>query len=330
MGTVSRESKKVINRDYIKILIDIARNSMVFIALIVLFVVFSFTLSNVGKGFASPDNLWNIIRQTSLIAILSVGMSFALAAGQIDLSVGAVVAVTGLTSALVLRGYGIIPAIFAGLSVGAAVGALNGILVAYVGMPAFLATLGTMIAFQGVARTMTELKSIPITNQTFIFIFGGGDFRKIPVLVIWMLLFLIIGHIMLRKMPFGRKVLAIGGNRKAALYSGINVKKTIFTVMVFSGLLAGLAGILWAGWYGGGRYTIGDGSELSAIAASVLGGTSIMGGIASILGAGAGAIMIGMINTALVMYGLDVYQQMIVRGVVIIIAVAATQRRKGI
>jgi ribose transport system permease protein len=330
MDTVPQESKKMINKDYIRILIDNAKNSMVFIALIVLFVVFSLTLSNVGKGFASPDNLWNIIRQTSLIAILSVGMSFALAAGQIDLSVGAVVAVTGLTSSLVLRSFGILPAILAGLSVGAIIGALNGFLAAYVGMPAFLATLGTMITFQGVARTMTELKSIPITNQTFIFIFGGGDFRNIPVLVIWMLLFLIIGHIMLRKMPFGRKALAIGGNRRSALYSGINVKRTIFAVMVFSGVLAAIAGILWAGWYGGGRYTIGDGSELSAIAASVLGGTSIMGGIASILGAGAGAIMIGMINTALVMYGLDVYQQMIVRGIVIIIAVAATQRRKGI
>ena len=111
---------------------------------------------------------------------------------------------------------------------------------------------------------------------------------------------------------------------------GINVKRTIFSVMVFSGLLASVVGILWAGRYGGGRYTIGDGSELSAIAASVLGGTSIMGGIASVLGAGAGAIMIGMINSALVMYGLDVYQQMIVRGIVIIIAVATTHKRRDI
>ncbi len=330
MNSVSQQTQKVLSKEYRKLIIGVIKNSLVFIALIVLFLIFSLTLSNVGNGFASPENLWNIIRQTSLIAILSVGMSFALAAGQIDLSMGAVVAVVGLTSSLVLRSYGIVPAILAGLGVGAAVGALNGFLIAYIGIPPFLATLGTMIAFQGVARTMTELKSIPITNQTFIQIFGGGDLGNVPVLVIWMVVFLIIGHIMLRKMPFGRKVLVIGGNRRSATYSGINVKMTIFQVMVFSGLLAGVAGILWAGWYGGGRYTIGDGSELSAIAASVLGGTSIMGGIASILGAGAGAIMIGMINSALVMYGLDVYQQMIVRGVVIIIAVAATQRRRSI
>jgi ribose transport system permease protein len=142
-----------------------------------------------------------------------------------------------------------------------------------------------------------------------------------------MIIFLAIGHILLRKLPFGRKILAIGGNRRSALYSGINVKRTIFTVMIFSGLMASIVGILWAGRYGGGRYTIGDGSELAAIAASVLGGTSIFGGIASVLGAGAGAIMIGMIDSALVMYGLDVYQQMIVRGIVIIIAVATTTKR---
>ncbi len=329
MNTATQESKKILSQENKKLAIELMKNSMVFIALVVLFLVFSITLRDVGYGFANPDNLWNIIRQTSLIAILAVGMSFALAAGQIDLSMGAVVAVSGLTSALVLRSFGIVPAIFAGLGAGLIVGALNGFLIAYVGMPAFLATLGTMIAFQGVARTMTTLKSIPITNQTYIDIFGGGNLGNIPVLVLWMIMFLIIGHIMLRKTPFGRKVLAIGGNRRSALYSGINVKKTIFTVMVFSGLMASIVGILWAGRYGGGRYTIGDGSELAAIAASVLGGTSIFGGIASVLGAGAGAIMIGMIDSALVMYGLDVYQQMIVRGIVIIVAVATTTKRGG-
>ena len=327
MSTVTQENKGILSKENRRLLIELIKNSMVFIALVVLFMVFSITLGHVGNGFANPDNLWNIIRQTSLIAILAVGMSFALAAGQIDLSMGAVVAVSGLASALALRSFGIVPAIFAGLGVGLAVGVLNGFLIAYIGMPAFLATLGTMIAFQGVARTMTSLKSIPITNQTFISIFGGGDIGNIPVLVIWMIIFLAIGHILLRKMPFGRKILAIGGNRRSALYSGINVKRTIFSVMIFSGLLASLVGILWAGRYGGGRYTIGDGSELAAIAASVLGGTSIFGGIASVLGAGAGAIMIGMIDSALVMYGLDVYQQMIVRGIVIIIAVATTTKR---
>lgn len=306
---------------------EIIRNSMVFIALIVLLVVFSITLKDVGKGFSDSSNLWNIIRQTALIAILSVGMTFTLGAGQIDLSQGSIVAVTTLVSALVLRRWGVFPAILAGLGVGLGIGAFNGLLIAYIKMPAFLATLGTQIVFAGVARTMTSLKSIPITDETFKTIFGGGDIGKIPVLLVWMLVFLILGHILMTKMPFGRKILAIGGNPKAALYSGVNVKQTILKVMIFSGLLASIAGILWAGRYGGGRYSIGDGAETSAIAASVLGGTSIMGGVASVLGAGAGAVMIGMIDTALVMYGLNVYQQMIVRGMVIIIAVASTHKR---
>lgn len=320
--------KNINSNDNKKRISEFIKNSLVFIALIALFFIFSLTLQRVGKGFADQGNLWNIIRQTALIAILGVGMSFALGAGQIDLSQGSVVAVTSLTTALVLRDFGVAPAIVVGLGVGLIVGALNGLLIAYVGMPAFLATLGTQIIFAGVARTMTSLKSIPITDVFFKFVFGGGNIGTIPVLVIWMLAIIFLGHLILKKMPFGRKVLAIGGNAKSALYSGINVKKTIFMVMVFSGLLASLAGILWAGRYGGGRYTIGEGSEVSAIAASVLGGTSISGGIASILGASAGAIMIGMIDSALVMYGLDVYQQMIVRGIVIIIAVATTHKRR--
>jgi len=313
-----------------KKIIESIRNSMVFIALIVLFIIFAVTLKDVGKGFADQGNLWNIIRQTALIAILGVGMSFSLGAGQIDLSQGSIVAVTSLVTALVLRSYGLVPALIAGLGVGVFVGALNGILIAYLGMPAFLATLGTQIVFGGVARTITSLKSIPIVDEFFKIVFGGGNVGTIPVLVIWMFAIIIFGHILLVKMPFGRKVLAIGGNAKSAFYSGINVKRTIFIVMVFSGVLAAFAGILWAGRYGGGRYSIGEGAEVSAIAASVLGGTSIMGGIASILGATAGAIMIGMIDSALVMYGLDVYQQMIVRGIVIIIAVATTHKRRDI
>lgn len=308
------------NRNFLK-------NFMIYIALVTLFIIFSITLNGVGNGFLDEGNLWNIIRQTALIAILGVGMSFALGAGQIDLSVGSVIGVTSLTTALVVQSFGIVPGILAGLAVGLLVGALNGFLVAYMKIPAFLATLGTMIIFQGVSRTMTGLQSIPITNQTYNNIFGGGDIGTLPSLLLWMLAIVMIGHLILRKRPFGRKVLAIGGNKKAARYSGVNVNFTIFKVMVLCSLLASVAGILWAGRFGGGRYSIGEGAELSAIAASVLGGTSIFGGVASIIGASAGAIMIGMIDNALVMYGLDVYQQMIVRGIIIVVAVAATSKR---
>ena len=267
---------------------------MIYLAFVALLIVFSLTLRNVGNGFLDMGNVWNIIRQTALIAILGVGMTYALGAGQIDLSVGSVV------------------------------GAINGALIAWVKIPPFIATLGTQILFAGVSRTVSGLKSVPITNMTFNFVFGGGDFGGVPVLLLWMVVIVVVGQLFLRKRPFGRQVISVGGNPKAALYSGVRVKLTIFKVMLLSGVLASLAGILWAGRFGGGRYSLGEAEETSAIAATVLGGTSINGGKASVAGACVGAVMLGMINNALVMYGLDVYQQMVVRGLIILAAVAST------
>ncbi|MCL2367877.1 MAG: ABC transporter permease [Oscillospiraceae bacterium] len=306
---------------------SLSKNAMVYVAFVLFFVIFSITLRNVGHGFLSPGNLWNIVRQTSLIAILSVGMTFALGAGQIDLSIGSVVGVSSLTTALIVQSVGIVPGVLAGLTVGVVVGAFNGCLVAFLKVPPFIATFGTQIVFAGVARTMTGLRSIPITNSTFNYWFGGGDLGVVPVLLLWMLLVTVIGHIYLRKKPFGRQVLVVGGNRKAALYSGISYKKTVIKVMMISGTLAGLVGVLWSGRFGGGRYSLGAGEEASAIAAAVIGGTSIFGGKASVVGACVGAVMMGMINNALVMYGLDVHMQMIVRGFIIIAAVAITSNQ---
>lgn len=297
---------------------------MIYIAFVALLLIFSVTLKDVGNGFLHMGNVWNIIRQTSLIAILSVGMTYALGAGQIDLSVGSVVGLTSLVTAWVVQSMGIVPGILAGLVVGVVVGAINGVLIAWVNIPPFIATLGTQILFAGVSRTISGLKSVPITNGDFNFFFGGGDIKGIPVLLVWMLVVVAVGHVYLRKRPFGRQLISVGGNPKAALYSGVNVKAVIFKVMILCGVLAALAGVLWAGRFGGGRYSLGESEETSAIAAAVLGGTSIFGGKASVTGACIGAIMMGMINNALVMYGLDVYQQMIIRGAIILIAVAIT------
>lgn len=305
-----------------------AKNYAVYVTFVILVMLFSVTLRNVGLGFLDPGNIWNILRQTSLIAIMAVGMTFVLGAGQIDLSVGAVVGVVSLVTALVVQSHGILLGLLAGLGVGLGIGALNGLLISVVNLPPFLATLGTQIVFAGVSRTMTGLQSVPILNENYKFFFGGGDLGPVPVLLIWMLVAVALGHLALTKGGIGRKVLATGGNPKAAFYSGIKVKNVIFGVMTLSSLLAALAGILWAGRFGGGRYSLGDGEELSVIAATVLGGTSIFGGRASVLGAAVGAVMMGMINNALVMYGLDVYQQMIVRGIIIILAVAITSRQE--
>lgn len=304
------------------------QKSIIYIAFIALFVIFSITLRNVGAGFASISNIMNILRQTCLVAIMAVGMTFVLGAALIDLSTGPLVACTSLVCGLFLQQYGLIAGVIAGLLFGVLAGVLNGFLIAYLKMPPFIATLGTQTVFTGVARTITNLQSVPITNKTFINIFGGGNIGVVPSVLIWMLGVFIIGALLMYKMPFGRKVLAVGGNTTSAKYSGINIAKVQMNVMILMSVLCALAGILWAGRFGGGRYTLGEDSGTSVIAASVLGGTSMMGGKVSVYGAIVGALMMGMLDNALVMYGLSVYQQTIVRGIVIIIAVAVSTVRE--
>lgn len=304
------------------------QKSIIYIAFIALFVIFSITLRNIGAGFASISNIMNILRQTCLVAIMAVGMTFVLGAALIDLSTGPLVACTSLVCGLFLQQYGLIAGVIAGLLFGVLAGVLNGFLIAYLKMPPFIATLGTQTVFTGVARTITNLQSVPITNKTFINIFGGGNIGVVPSVLVWMLGVFIIGVLLMYKMPFGRKVLAVGGNTTSAKYSGINIAKVQMNVMILMSVLCALAGILWAGRFGGGRYTLGEDSGTSVIAASVLGGTSMMGGKVSVYGAIVGALMMGMLDNALVMYGLSVYQQTIVRGIVIIIAVAVSTVRE--
>lgn len=304
------------------------RQSIIYIAFAVLFIIFSVTLRNVGVGFASVGNLMNILRQTCLVAVMAVGMTFVLGAALIDLSTGPMVACTSLICAIFVQRFGVAAGVCAGLAFGILAGMANGFLIAYLKMPPFIATLGTQTVFSGLARTMTNLQSVPITNQTFTRIFGGGNAGVIPSVFIWMVAVIILGALLMYKMPFGRKVLAVGGNVTSARYSGINIEAIQMKVMVLMGFLCALAGILWAGRFGGGRYTLGEDSGTAVIAASVLGGTSMMGGVVSLFGAIAGALMMGMLDNALVMYGLSVYQQEIVRGLVIILAVAVSTVRE--
>lgn len=304
------------------------RQSIIYIAFAALFIIFSVTLRNVGVGFASVGNLMNILRQTCLVAVMAVGMTFVLGAALIDLSTGPMVACTSLICAIFVQRFGVAAGVCAGLAFGILAGMANGFLIAYLKMPPFIATLGTQTVFSGLARTMTNLQSVPITNQTFTRIFGGGNAGVIPSVFIWMVAVIVLGALLMYKMPFGRKVLAVGGNVTSARYSGINIEAIQMKVMVLMGFLCALAGILWAGRFGGGRYTLGEDSGTAVIAASVLGGTSMMGGVVSLFGAIAGALMMGMLDNALVMYGLSVYQQEIVRGLVIILAVAVSTVRE--
>jgi ribose transport system permease protein len=214
----------------------------------------------------------------------------------------------------------------AGLGAGAAIGALNGVLVAYGRLPSFLVTLATMGVFAGVARRMTDLKSVPIENDTFNGAFGSGALLGFPSLIIWTIAAVAIGSFVFRETRFGAHVHAIGDSANAARATGIKVLRLRFGVMLLSGTLAALAGLLYAGRLNGARYTLGEADLLTVIAAVIVGGTKLNGGVGSISGALVGSLLMGMLNNGLILMGFQPSDQMIARGLIILIAVALTLR----
>lgn len=296
------------------------RNYIVYIAFIGVLIYFSVTLYS--DGFLTTGNLLNILRQTATISLMGLAMTFVISTGEIDLSVGSIAALSSLTGALaVSHGFGVIGGLVAGLATGVLVGLVNGMLVTKAAIPSFLVTLGTMGAVKGLAMWVTDTAPVPIVNDTFNFIFGAGDIGPIPVLLIWTLVFTVIAHVLLRKTSFGRQSLATGGNETAARFSGVKTMRIKLLVFLGTGLMAGLAGLLYAGRMNAGRFSFGEGDELSVIAAVILGGTSLFGGVGTIIGTVVGAIMIGTINNGLIIMGLDVSQQMMIKGLIIILAV---------
>jgi len=207
-----------------------------------------------------------------------------------------------------------------------AVGAVNGFFVTVVNIPSFLVTLGMMQLIRGIDMRVTYTNPVAISDRTFANLFGFGKLAGIPSLLIWSVVFAIIGHVVLRYTTFGRQILATGGNRLAAEYSGIKTARIKFYAFLISGLAAALAGLLYSGMMRTARFNFGEGMELAVIAAVILGGTSLFGGRASIIGTFAGALMIGTINNGLIIMGLDVSEQMMVAGAIIILAVAFARK----
>jgi ribose transport system permease protein len=303
------------------------RQYIAYLGFVLIFAFFSATLYN--QGFLEPNNLLNILRQTAMISIMSVGMTFVLSAGEIDLSIGMVAGLVSLVGAVAMDRGGVVAGVVAGLAAGGLVGAVNGLLATRVGIPSFLATLAMMGISRGTAMWMTNTKSVPILNDDYIWLFGGGNLGPVPVLAIWTVAIAAVGHVALRRTTFGRRVLATGGSETAARYSGVDTRGIKLRVLMISGALAAVAGLLYAGRLHSGRFQLGEGDELSVIAAAVLGGTSLFGGSGSVIGSIVGSLMIGVINNGLLLMGLEYSQQLIARGVIIILAVAISQSRKS-
>ena len=293
-------------------------------AFAILLVVFSFA----SPWFLSIDNFLNIGRQTALVSIIAVGMTFVIIARQIDLSVGSTLALSGMSAALAMAYVGdnwIIGAI-AGIGTGALVGAINGVVTTRLNIPSFLVTLGTLSAARGLALMVTTTIPEIITNVSFIAIFGEGDIAGVPVPIIWTVLTVIAGILLLHYSVFGRQIYAAGGNPTAALYSGINTRRVTTLAFILTGMLAGLAALVLSARSHAARPDVVQGMELDVIASVTLGGCSLFGGRGFVLGTLLGSLIIGTLNNGLVLLGVSSSLQLVIKGAIIVAAVAFTRK----
>lgn len=286
-------------------------------------------VSIMEPDFLTLNNLFNILRQVSINALIAFGMTFVILTGGIDLSVGSILALSSaFVAGLMTDGTSALIAVLAGLIVGAVMGALNGMVISLGKVAPFIATLATMTIFRGLTLVYTDGKPITGLSQGGWFeLFGRGYFWIFPVPVLTMLLAFAVLYFILKKTTFGRYTYAIGGNEEAAKLMGIQVNKVKIMIYSLSGLMAALAGIILTSRLNSAQPTAGTSYELDAIAAVVLGGTSLSGGRGWIVGTLIGALIIGTLNNGLNLLGVSSFFQLVVKGLVILFAVLADRKQ---
>jgi ribose transport system permease protein len=296
-------------------------------AVIVLFIFFSI----VAKNFFTMRSVLSLLLQTSATTIMGIGVTFAIITGGIDLSIGSVIALSGTVAVMVaMAGVPIWISMIIGLIVGSVCGFLNGLMITKLKLPPFIATLGMLMVARGVALTITNANAWPapdafgdLGNNT---ILGTGPkFPGIPYPVLIMIAIAFIFSFILGKTRIGRYIYAVGSNEEAARLSGIKVNQVKIVAYIISGLLAGMVGIILASRMVTSQPNSADGYELYAIASAVIGGTSLMGGVGTVLGTVIGSFIIGILNVGLTMSGANYFLQKIVIGLVVIGAVAVDQ-----
>ncbi|AWI05341.1 ABC transporter permease [Clostridium drakei] len=294
-----------------------------FIALCVL-------LSFISPVFLSQKNIMNVLRQTSTNLYLACAMTMVIILGGIDLSVGAIIALSGVVTGglIAFQGAPVAVAVIAGLLSGVVIGVFNGLVVAKTTIPPFIVTLATMNIARGAAYVYTGGKPIRVMSDGFNFIGSGYVFNFLPTPVFYLIIILIISVLIMNKTKLGRHIYAVGGNREAARFSGIKIDKVLFFPYAFSGLMAAIAGIVLASRMFSGQPTAGNGAEMDAIAAVVLGGTSMSGGSGKMGGTVIGGLVIGVLSNGLNLMNVDSFWQYIVKGVVILIAVYVDALKK--
>ncbi|WP_372512735.1 ABC transporter permease [Bacillus salipaludis] len=320
VSTVNQGSEKNLWKE--KIGPFISKYGIVFVLLAMVII-----MSFLSPSFLKTQNLLNIIRQISFIGIVGIGVTIVIITTGIDLSSGSVIALTSvMVASFAHPGDSLVISLLIGVGVGVACGAINGIISTKGKIPPFISTLGMMTAARGLALLYSDGRPIPNLSEPFMFL-GRGVIAGIPVPIIIFALVGIVSHILLAKTKFGKYTYAIGGNVQAAKICGINVDRYLILIYVYAGLLSAIAGMLLTARVSVGQPSMGVSFELDAIAAAVIGGTSLAGGVGTIPGTIIGALIIGVLNNSLDLLGVSSYWQQILKGAIIVSAVLIDSRK---
>jgi ribose transport system permease protein len=282
-------------------------------------------LSLVTDTFATPQNLFNVTRNFAFVGIVALGMTVVIISAGIDLSVGSVLCLSAMVLAILLNaGYSLWLSVIIALAAALFVGAINGMLIAYVRIPPFVVTLGMLSVARSAAMVLSQNKMIYQfgPDQDLFFWLGGGSTFGIANPVLALAILAVLTGLALKWTRWGSHIFAIGSNEKAAVLTGIAVRRTKISVYMFSALFAGIAGVLEAGWLGGVTTNLGQSMELSVIAAAVIGGANLMGGAGTVFGSVVGAALIEIIRNSLTLLGISTFWQGAFVGSFIVMAVA--------
>ncbi|WP_088312435.1 ABC transporter permease [Kineosporia sp. R_H_3] len=309
-------------------------------AIIGILLVFVVALTILTKGtFSQPENLINVVRQVAAIGVIAIGMTFVIITLGIDLSVGSILALAAVVATSLAQkpsdrmmyaglDLPIILAVLGGLAVGGLLGFTNGVLIAKFRIAPFIATLGMMTTARGLALIYSDGRPVSLLEDPYNNI-GQGSIAGVPIPIILFAVVALGAHMVLNYTRFGRYVYAVGGNEQAARVSGIRISRLTLVIYTISGVLSGLAGVILSARIGSGNPQLGTGIELDAITAAVIGGTSFKGGIGTVWGTAVGALIIGIINNGLDLLDVSPFMQMVVKGVIIVLAIILDERKNA-
>ena len=313
----NERKKKLINQ------INIYRSVLILIVICIF-------ASILSSSFLSVSNLFNVVKQITVAGIVGCGMTFVILTGGIDLSVGSIVGLAGAIAAgILVSTENVFLAILAALGIGIVCGAINGFFVAQCEIPPFIATLGMMTLLRGCVLVYTKGAPIAIKVDAYKFI-GKGTILGVPVPILLLVILYLIAHYILNQTGFGRSIYALGGNKEAARLSGIRVKYSEWIVYIFNGLMSGIAAIVLTARLGSAQSTSGEGIEMDAMAAVILGGTSLSGGTGFVLPTVIGAMIMGIIDNILTLMNVNPHATNIVKGAVVLLAVMVDKKVKDL